>query len=59
MFSQHEFLLSRGYFDISELNIWTSSFKAVFAHHCIILVESGPLRPTLLSDKISFIFLEN
>ena len=59
MFSQYEFVLSRGYFDIPELNIETSSFKTVFAHRRIILVESGPLRPTSLSDKISFIFLEN
>ena len=27
MFSQHEFLLNRAYFDIPELNIGTSSFK--------------------------------
>ena len=31
MFSQYEFLLKRGFFDIPELNIETSSFKAVFA----------------------------
>ena len=54
MFSRYEFLLSRGYFDLPELNIETSSFKAVFARHGI-LVKSGPLRPTSLSDKISFI----
>ena len=54
MFSRYEFLFSRGYFDLPELNIETSSFKAVFARRGI-LVKSGPLRPTSLSDKISFI----
>ena len=54
MFSRYEFLLSRGYFDIPELNIETSSFKAVFARRGI-LVKNGPLRPTSLFDKVSFI----
>ena len=31
MFSQYEILLKRGFFDIPELNIETSSLKAVFA----------------------------
>ena len=51
MCSQHEFLLNRGYFDIPELNIETSSFKAVFAQ-IIVKRELQTKRKLALSSLL-------
>ena len=51
MCSQHEFLLNRGYFDIPELNIETSPFKAVFAQ-IIVKRELKTKRKLALSSLL-------
>ena len=51
MFSQHEFLLNRGYFVIPELNIKTSSYNAVFAQ-IIVKLTTTKERPVLTKSLL-------